>query len=255
MFKIIHVSDLHLREGWHEEQGVLLKVFIDDLAGRKINRNTDLFVFSGDLVQAGSSAECIAEFTQAFGAELDKHFLPKNRLFCPGNHDIDRDYVEKYLSVLQPIAEKLDAETPFNTNISEPALRNLVRPKFSNIFGLAPKLFGTSLTLDSFPGKGFSVTPHCSVYILNTALYSFGGVKDSNGHPICDKQKLRIETRNLRDWLASDTAPFRILIAHHPADWLVGWAQNELEIIGRKHFDLLLYGHEHAPDTFSRSRQ
>jgi hypothetical protein len=93
------------------------------------------------------------------------------------------------------------------------------------------------------------------MYILNTALYSFGSIEDASGQKIDDRKKLRIETRNLHKWTQENTKPFKILVAHHPADWLVDWAKAELHAVASRSFDLLLQGHEHTADAVAYSRR
>lgn len=249
MFKIIHVSDLHLRSGWHEEQGVLLRAFFEDLKGQEINKDRDTFVFSGDLIQAGSSMQHIAEFEHRFSSILNELFEKNHRVFCPGNHDMDRNNVEQSLVVLLPLARAEDSETHFNSHIYTQPIRDLVRAKFSNVFELATKLFGISLSDKNFAGDGFEINSDCSVYVLNTALYSFGGLPDSKGESIEDKGLLRAETRRLHEWLEADNATFRILVTHHPLDWLTDWAKRELQSVINKNFALHLYGHDHSPDV------
>jgi len=254
MFKIIHVSDLHLRAGWHEEQGLILRAFFDDLNNQDIKYDRDFFVFSGDLLQSGSSETFAQEFEREFASRLDKLVAKKNRIFCPGNHDIDRDHVEKHLVQLLPIAERMDAETLFNTNISQDPLRSIIRPKFDPILKFAPKIFGITLPPDDFEGHGYSLTDKFSIYVLNSALYSFGGAEDEHGSEIDDEKKLRVETRKLYRWLENDTAPFRALVMHHPFSWLVNWAREEIAKVCRQSFDLVLQGHEHEPDSHTRTR-
>jgi hypothetical protein len=83
------------------------------------------------------------------------------------------------------------------------------------------------------------------IYCLNTALCSFGGLEDSSGKAISDKERLHIDTRTLYKWLAEDKSTTRILVMHHPFEWLTDWAKTELENTIADKFHLVLAGHKH----------
>ena len=54
---ILHISNLHLRKNWHEEQGVVLREFFADLQ-RQISEMDEVFVaFTGDILQEGTERE------------------------------------------------------------------------------------------------------------------------------------------------------------------------------------------------------
>ncbi|RZK31608.1 MAG: hypothetical protein EOO61_17825, partial [Hymenobacter sp.] len=75
---LLHLSDLHYRLNWHEDQGVVLKAFFADLAKQagKIDVDSLYLVFSGDIVQAGGSKELYDSFYDTFDRELNKVGIP-----------------------------------------------------------------------------------------------------------------------------------------------------------------------------------
>ena len=63
---ILHISDLHLPKNWHEEQGVVLREFFDDLKAQ-IKDMSEVFVaFTGDILQEGTDREAYQYFTNIF---------------------------------------------------------------------------------------------------------------------------------------------------------------------------------------------
>lgn len=62
---------------------------------------------------------------------------------------------------------------------------------------------------------------------------------------IDDRRKLRVETRRLNEWLQVTDTKFKILVVHHPIDWLTEDAEIELRTLIQRHFSLVLSGHIH----------
>jgi len=63
-----------------------------------------------------------------------------------------------------------------------------------------------------------------------------------------------IDTRSLHKWLAETDFKTRILVMHHPLDWLIEWAKLELEKIISNSFQLVFSGHIHENSTTFSSR-
>lgn len=172
--RIFHISDLHMNKGWHEQQGVVLDAFFDDIKPRVNESNEPFLVFSGDLVQAGSSQEMYAEFTRHFGTLLSMFPDKGRRICCSGNHDVNRDYIEKNIFVLEAITSKGSSETTFNTLLESDSFSKLIRPKFDDFDSFQQLHFGTVASGDYFFGD-FNEFNDIGVYVLNSALLSFGG--------------------------------------------------------------------------------
>jgi predicted phosphodiesterase len=247
--QILHLSDLHLREGWYEEQGVILEALLLDLRSRFASQTPPILVFPGDLVQAGASERLFAFFDTYFEPLLsDLEIDRSRRIFVPGNHDVSRDAVYGKFSILHSLAVNADNETLFNNSVYS-EYKDLILPKFANYFEFEERNAGYGCGRSSFCGAGHSLDEGIGVYTLNTAVFSFCGAKDHEGHPIEDAGLLRIETRNLNKWIQETKHTYRILVMHHPTNYLVKWAQNELEQIIKRAFNLVLQGHVHSPDA------
>lgn len=246
---IIHITDLHLRSGWIEEQGLVLNKFFEDCED-KISEET-LLIFSGDLVQSGGVDNHAAEFSDQFAAFLDR-FPLENRVCCPGNHDVDRDYIAKNQHLLESLAENIPKETDFNNSLRGDS-GELIKKKFIKINRIQEKYFGCRTDGDNCFGKGYDLDSNVGIYCLNTALYSFGGLSHTQKkEPINDKGYLPIDTRSIHSWLSDSVSDKKILVMHHPLDWLTSWAQRELKKIIAANFDLVLCGHTHELDISSQ---
>ena len=177
---ILHISDLHLRKNWHEEQGLVLREFFLDLK-TQINENKKLFaIFTGDILHEGSDRHAYQYFSDTFAENLTALNITRERLIVvPGNHDIDREYTKTNFTLLKALQEKKTTETLFNDTVYDNHY-SLLHSKFLPFLEWQHSISDWSLTPGSFCGRGFDLTKDIGLYCLNTALYSFGGLKDEN---------------------------------------------------------------------------
>ena len=219
MTTIIHISDLHLRENWQEEQGVVLRELFSDLKVQINDHSNTYVVFTGDILQEGSKAHGYQYFNAAFGTSLNGLGISSDKLIViPGNHDIDREYTEEHFSTLKALQERPTEETAFNSNVYG-AQYNLLKQKFLPFLNWQKSISKWPLTEDSFCGRGFDLTSDIGIYCLNTALYSFGGLKDERQNSVSDYKELPVETRRLHTWVEESRYNFRILAMHDPTEW------------------------------------
>ena len=242
---LIHISDLHLRAGWPEEQGVVLEEFFSDLEKQTNFLNNVYVVFTGDVINEGSDYSVYEYFDEVFEKRFSNIGIDrKNIIFVPGNHDIDREYTKNNFSIFKALQERTLDETAFNNSIYKEQ-KDLFLGKFLNYLNWQKNYSSFCLNADNFAGSGFNVSENIGIYILNTALLSFGGLPDEKGGRVVDEGSLLVETRNLHEWLQNEKFEFRILAMHHPISCLKGWAREQIESVSKKHFDLLLSGHIH----------
>lgn len=243
---IVHLSDLHFREHWEEEQGLVLRGFFEDLAEQMKRLNSaDVFVaFSGDLVQEGGLTELYKRFLEQFDAELIKLKIPRSQRICvPGNHDVDRKAIQARWVEHEGIVQQNLDERGFNDYLETPNC--LLNEKFSNYLAFEPQFADYGITTGALAGAGWKISDGLGVYCLNTALCSSGGLNE-----IDDRERLAIGTRDIHKWILESQHSTRILIMHHPIESLPGWARKELETILRKHFSLCLSGHVHDQSIY-----
>lgn len=242
---LIHMSDLHFRQNWEETQGVVLSEFFMDLEKQvEMAENSKVYiVFSGDFVLRGAESDLFKGFHLTFDEKLSKLGIPKSqRITVPGNHDIEQNVISEKIVDHEGILSQNLNEREFNDYVS--SSKNVFTKKFSNYLTFQSEFSDLGLKINAITGTGWDITENIAIYCLNSAICSSGGVT-KNGNPLDDKNRLAIDSRNLQKWLSENTANTRILIMHHPIDWLTGWAQKELKIILKKNFCLLLSGHNH----------
>lgn len=61
-----------------------------------------------------------------------------------------------------------------------------------------------------------------------------------------------VDTRVMQKWLQETAWTIRILVMHHPVEWLAPWALSEIDTVIARDFDVVFSGHIHEPTgTFS----
>ena len=238
---IVHLSDLHYRERWEEDQGLVLDSFFKDLSKQLsfVNPSDVFLAFSGDLVQAGARQELYDGFFRQFDAELNRLKIPKAQRICvPGNHDISDRFVQtKFLEHEGLIVQNLD-ERRFNDYVSQPNC--LFLEKFDNYLKFENRFAGIGIAGFGFTGRGWELDDNIGIYCLNSAICASGGVEGRDDHG-----RLAIDTRNLQKWIIECKAKTKILVMHHSLECLTNWAGTELRKILNKEFALCLSGHVH----------
>ncbi|MDD5701202.1 MAG: metallophosphoesterase [Dehalococcoidales bacterium] len=246
---IVHLSDLHYRYGWIEEQGVVLSGFFEDLGTqlKKINNADYYLVFSGDIIQSGDDSDGYDAFFSYFDKNLTEIGIPVNNRICvPGNHDVSTEVVSLNKVVHEGVISQGMDETSFNDYIFKP---NILTGKFQKYSKFEQAFAKFGLSSSKLTGAGWNIDDNIGIYCLNTALCSVGGLaKDHQVHP--DKGRLAIDTRTLHSWNQQCKSAVKILVMHHSLDWLIPWSKRELETVLRKDFALCLSGHVHDQDVF-----
>lgn len=243
MIDIIHLSDFHFRKSWPEESDIVLNELFEDLRVQVSGCINPYVIFTGDMVQSGQDNEQYEGFIKSFDSKLNELGIDKSkRIIVPGNHDLCTESVRNKIIEHESIVSNILEEREFNNYISG---ENVFYGKFSNYLVFLEEFTGKVIQKSDFSGYGVDV---CGIgfFCLNSALCSSGGVKPS-GKKYLDYGRLNIDTRKIYDWVQSNDHKVRILLLHHPLEWLSDWSRKELEIICEKHFDLVLHGHEHTP--------
>lgn len=243
----IHISDLHYRLNWEEDINQVLKAFFIDLEIqiRQLQSKNIYFIFSGDIVQSGEDIELYKSFIKDFDSQLNKLNISKNKRICiPGNHDVSKEYVSAHFIDHNGILIQNLNEKEFNDYISNNS--GPLISKFENYENFESQFcdFGV---YNHLRGKGWQLDNNTSVYCLNTSLTSSGSFNQIN-----DFGKLSIDTRSIHKWLNQVQGTKKIMIMHHPIEWLCDWAQKELKNILRENFCLVISGHTHSHDIFHK---
>jgi len=245
----LNISDMHYRENRPESLGLVLTNFIEDAKSQLKNSDITYLVFSGDIVHAGSEDHLYVEFEKEIQVLLDDLGISKERrIIIPGNHDVCRDTVSKTSSIYHPAFTKCESEESFIRLLTEAS--KYFSDKFSNFIKFSKAFTKYSFTEDNIGGFGFSVGNDIAIYCLNSALCSFGGAAISNT-AISDMRLLHVDTRSLHSWLQKTDDKCKILLCHHPLEWLAQWSSEELQKIIRNQFNVVISGHEHKQDSYT----
>lgn len=248
---IIHISDIHYRPGWPENHGMVLKAFFLDLEKhvQKFIANTFYIIISGDIVQAGKNQEAYESFLQTCDPAFDKLGIPKGRRIClPGNHDISRSKLEKSLLDHEGIVKQQLQETALNEYFQN--CNPVFHEKFCHYKVFESNFSDMPVLADSVAGCGYQLNDDIGIYCLNSALLSSGGLAGPDKESFYDKKRLGVVTRDLNLWLNDTNTACKILVMHHPLNWLSDWAAKEIKTLLKKEFSLFLTGHAHDQEAY-----
>ena len=241
--RILHLSDFHFRkEGkQNQRQSSLVQAIVNHIDNVP---PIDLIVFSGDLVDNGSTP---GAFEQAFNLLLrpilDKAGLPDNRVyFCAGNHDIDRTQVLEgiFAQLFNNVKQDPDYLIEYS-NLKNKEFEISIKPS-GNYNSFVKTARGENIESDIhshlYHAHSFSLgDKKIGVVSINTA-WSDVGVKSHNGllYPV----SILEEAIN-----AIGKVDFKILLHHHPLSDFFTSNQYNLEDVVHNNFDLVLLGHRH----------
>ncbi len=237
--KLIHLSDIHFRMNWAEDQGVVISNVIDDIECQiaEFDINNTYIVISGDIVLVGGNDELYSAFVEEIGSRLDSLGITKERRICvPGNHDISRNWIKNNKLNHESVLLQQLTEKEFNDYAQQPS--SLLASKFDNYKKFEQEFAAYGIANEFMTGRGWTIGEEVGIYCLNSAIFSSG---DSSS----DRSNLAIDTRRLQEWNSSCRAKYKILVMHHPISWLNEWGRKEIELILEADFSLLLTGHEH----------
>ena len=235
--KILLLSDIHLvSDSVPEEQGQILHVFFADLENQLNNTdyNSNFCIISGDLVNDGAKFS-YTHFNREVIIKL-LNFMPlENILVVAGNHDLYRNTID--FEGTNKIIKDYPDEESFN-NLCEGSKADILTTKFKNLLSFVAE----NLNIPQFDIFGYSVnlSPRVSVFFLNSAICSFGGLNE-----IDDRDRLIVNTRKLNEWIQKTEGRKRILVMHHPIADFNETFRNEITKISQSCIDVVINGHTH----------
>jgi formylglycine-generating enzyme required for sulfatase activity/calcineurin-like phosphoesterase family protein/energy-coupling factor transporter ATP-binding protein EcfA2 len=236
---ILHLSDIHFKRGKHDDnpafrrdvQNKMVAAIEDHI---KDNEPLGFVAVTGDIAFSGKKHEY--DEALKFFDQL-KPILPGNVeiLVVPGNHDVDRDKINKLFPIQKNIVQDGNVDEFFKIKKN---IREYVDVKFKAyrkfVGALNPGLYkksGDYFWVKDLPDKGVSF------WGLNSSWACEGDDDQTNialGYP------------QVMDALAESNIDNRILLIHHP---LSGWFHDmdfrrwNGEVIAN--CGLILHGHEH----------
>jgi predicted phosphodiesterase len=248
----VHLSDLHYVAGSAETYGVVLKALFEDLKIRLKNQKaTPYLILSGDVVKQGSQKADYEDFLKTVAARFSTDLgIGKEATICvPGNHDVSRSSLADQVIDHEGVISQCTNEYVFNNFIR--SKKPVLRAKFDNYVDFENKFarFGVG---EEALGAGHRLCEEVGVFCLNTAYFSAGGMDGVQGR-IEDKGRLVADTRGLHAWIQQERCKTKILVMHHPLNWLSEWSAQEIKALLGKDISLLITGHTHDQDVYTRS--
>ncbi|WP_421902728.1 metallophosphoesterase [Maridesulfovibrio sp.] len=251
---MLHLSDLHLADrnlGKIEDNLKALKKDLVELR-EELNWSPDLIFFTGDAVFDGGDPVSIINFfddiavdiLQTVGLERDKFII------CPGNHEVDRSCfdAEKVagISFLNNDVEKLESyqtKVGFSNDVIYSTLKNFVEARDD---------FYSNTSLQEFKGqisfcKEYMIKNNTiSVSSLCSSWIAYGGDEDEG--------KMLIGKKQYNDYVKSCEADVKIVLAHHPLEWLSDFDKQYIQNQLLWDKAMFLCGHMHEHDSSKLSK-
>ena len=220
---ILHLSDLHFSGSADADAKIVINSLLKDIEReRATGAIIDIVIFSGDLVQAGKDStvfdeaqkEFIEKVITAAGISSDCFFI------CPGNHDIDRDIVDKetYVEIgLSGYLKNREAINRFIGDSSKTALSDNMPEPFRRLNNFYGKIWfpRTHTSLISTP---FVIAYSLPILDQNIGIACFNSAWRTTGAPNdVDQGNLIIGERAVDQAAeALKDTTIKVAVFHHP---------------------------------------
>ena len=248
---IVQLSDLHFSIG--KTNNPLLDRG-DSLCGaiRSVLSPDDscIFVLSGDIADRGKDKEydLSLDFIAKVHAEIATHINKSPAiLITPGNHDLDYDVYDFDESIREMIIEQHNPKNPPSAAMEEYCLKpqEPFRTFAQNIFAkLGAYASSAVIDLKEITFEGLSIRCH----LLNTTRFS-------RKTELPGQSWLPIKTLSGHFKSTDEQNVMSIGVLHHPYNWHRPENAAELKRLLESNCDIVLTGHEHNADQFSKVRR
>lgn len=252
--RIIQLSDIHLsKDNIENLKNYYLSALIKDLAFFHGSIPIDAILFTGDLVDKGGNSlgenpyeyfqkEILFPIKEALG-------LTSNQiLFIPGNHDINREFIDKYSE--HYLCEKLDKDL---ANQEILALRN----EFTSVNKRIQK-FKTFEQQFHSDNSNYAFSNNESTVIIEEAGKKIGLalINDSWRCSSSLKQDQHFigynQLFNAKQRFSKEKTLLNIAVFHHPLNLINLSESEEIEnILKSQGFDIAFFGHSHKHEAKS----
>ena len=238
----LHVSDFHFRGGDGYDSDVVLRALVESVRRyRSQGRTVDLVFATGDIAQSGQPGEYVAA-TRFFDELLAALGLPRERLFVvPGNHDVDR---KLSVGLVRTLHNREECDDYFGPAVPKPHATQKMRAfgQWFDGYFQGIRRFPTESSCAAVETLNIDALT-LAVLPVNSALFS---VDDS------DHAKLLLGRRCLDAALLelrATKAAVKIVLLHHPLDWLSDVERSNVKAALHKDADVILRGHLHETDV------
>ncbi len=245
----LHLSDWHQGSKEFDRQ-VVEDALINDLKTRtSISPDLariDFIAFSGDVAHSGKPDEYKAAKEGFFKRILEATGLSPDQLFIvAGNHDLNRDEFE----FLPPaLLKPLESDQEVQKWIVEERQRWLALQPLNAFTG-----FVTDYTKQKNPDfaniQRLEIDGKKIAFLGINSAWMCGRHKDTNGEVDDDGYVLVGEPQIHQPLKDISDADIKIVILHHPFEWLSEFDRRHIKERLINECDFILNGHQHTPDA------
>lgn len=238
----LHISDLHIEKKYLPDIKIVLNAFWEDI--RKMNKNIDLIFFNGDLIKHGNLGlkeeyelareQFIEPLLHLSGVSKDHMF------FVPGNHEVNRNKIN--LLIDGDITSKFKDRETLNYFIDNLGQNEQLLTRLDDY-----NTFIDSIENKHIKSRNKLYSTYCvnfgekkiGIACLNTAWSSFGGEEDYG--------KILLGERQVDNVIIDlENCDLKILMFHHPLEWLKEFDRESVFDRIITNFDIVLTGHLHS---------
>jgi predicted MPP superfamily phosphohydrolase len=251
--KILHISDLHVPNGFIEDSdfNTFKDNFLKDISNPKENHsnidheNIDIVIFTGDLIDKGNIntlkvqefKKYIEQIVNNAGAKIE------NVIFVPGNHDCQRpkpnSMIDNHIKIVRADGEVTKINEDFNYLCKRFDAFTDFMMEFNNKTNEEDILsYGVNdILIDNMKYRFIRI---------NSAI----GSRDNKDYSNLFITKIQLDKIDnlIRQKSAEKKPDLTFLVMHHPAEWLCYKEQRMLHqyVTSRYHVDVILCSHTHS---------
>jgi len=244
VFRILHLSDLHLSEGSQWDTVDILtraKDSVKDLCDQGLR--PDLIAITGDLTHRGTKTEweLVRRWIDSTFLSPDLGFEPRHLAIVPGNHDVDRSSVSAGARALQEKLRSQATQQAIAEVFADPHDRTTMLRRHSSYLAFQSSLMGNGIE------NPWWSTDH----VLGAINIRIVGICSSwMSCSSDDKGRLAIGRFQFSQMPATPSnTTIRIALLHHPIDYLQDFDAEDTLVTFQNDFDLVLRGHLHTQST------
>lgn len=245
---ILHITDFH----YSADNALQIKV-VNSIIRTLIEEKTkiDFIFFTGDLVQTGKKIETFNAANNALFTKLSENLnvQKENIIFCPGNHDINREAIHSAMkSFFEMELQTDDNLNNFYKKKTDSAYIDSIKPSenYRNFLSQFHKEGEENINRDlySIHFRKFN-NKTLGIASLNSAWFSSLNSEDK-GNLLIPLNLLEEVKKELK------SADKKIILIHHPLYFLSDFNFYGVESFIHNEFELLFSGHVHKVASISR---
>lgn len=250
---ILHITDFHYSNEISLQKRVL-KSIINSISEQNIK--IDLIFFTGDLVQSGNKIENFQTARIVLFDELSSKLKveKENIIFCPGNHDIDRNAIHSAMkSFIDGNISSDKSLNEFYKKKTDSAYLDSVKPS-SNFYSFLKECHPVddsnihrelySIHFRVVKGEKIGVVCLNSGWLSSIDKEKSG--KDDKGNLLIPYNLLEDAKRDL------GSVQKKVVLIHHPLYFLNEFNFYGVERFIHNEFDLMFSGHVHKISSIAR---